>query len=348
MKIKIGKKIISEDRMYVVAEISANHDGSISRAKKLISFAKKAGVDAVKIQSYSADSITINSNKKDFQIEHLKWKKYKNFYKLYQKGQTPNKWIKELFLYAKKIKIDIFSSPFDEKAVDELEKYGCIAYKIASPEINHIPLLKKVAKTQKPIIISTGVANLKDIKLAIDIIKKNGNKKIILLKCDSTYPAKFEDANLNAIPFLKKKFNVKVGYSDHTADTSSALLSFMFGSCLVERHFDLKNKRKTLDSFFSSDFEDLKKLIIKLREIEKFKKEKKYILSKSAKKNRNLMRSIYVNKNVKKNDLITELNIKVVRPAYGADPINYFDVIGKKFNKNLDIGDRLHKSYVKK
>ena len=194
MKIKLGKKIVKNGSMYVVAEISANHGGSIKKAKKLIYYAKKTGADAVKIQNYTPDSITINSNNKDFKINHPEWKKFKNLYSLYKIGQTPDKWIKELFNYAKKIKIDIFSSPFDEKSIDELERYNCVAYKIASPEINHIPLLERAAKTKKPIIISTGVAKLEDIKLAIDLIRKNGNNKIIILQCDSSYPAKFEDA----------------------------------------------------------------------------------------------------------------------------------------------------------
>jgi len=338
MKIKIGKKFINNGSMYVVAEISANHDGSIKKAKELIYYAKKTGADAVKIQNYTPESITINSNKKDFKIIHPEWKKYKNFYNLYKKGQTPDKWIRELYNYAKKIKIDIFSSPFDEKSIDELEKYNCVAYKIASPEINHIPLLKRAARTKKPIIISTGVAKLEDIKLAINIIKKNGNNKIIILKCDSCYPAKFEDANLDAIPFLKKKFKTPVGYSDHTIDINSALLSYIYGGCLLERHFNINNNKKTLDSFFSSDYESFKDMVDKIRHLEK---KNKYKLSKTAIKNRDLMRSIYIQKNVKKGEKISKFNIKVVRPAHGLHPRYYFKILGKKFKKDFKVGDRL-------
>lgn len=345
MKIKIGKKYIENGSMYIVAEISANHNGSINKAKKLIYYAKKSGADAVKIQSYSPDSMTINSNMKDFRITHPVWKKYKNFYNLYKKGQTPDNWIKELFNYAKKIKIDIFSTPFDENSIDELEKYNCVAYKIASPEINHLPLIEKAAKTKKPIIISTGVAKLEDIKLAINTIKKTGNNKIIILKCDSSYPAKFEDANLGAIPFFKKKFKSLVGYSDHTKDINTALLSYMYGGCFLERHFNINNNKKTLDSFFSSDFDNFKEMVHKIRHLEK--KNFNYLLSKTASKSRSFMRSIYIQKNVKKNEKVSKSNIKVVRPAQGLHPKYYFKILGKTFKNNYKVGDRLSIKCIK-
>ncbi len=344
MKIKIGKKKISKSRTFFVAEMSANHNGSLKKAKEIIKKAKIAGADAIKLQTYSADSITINSNKKDFRLTHKSaspWKKYKNFYQLYKKASTPLSWHKELFSYAKKRGIEIFSSPFDLDSVDFLENLNCVAYKIASPEITHVPLLKKVAKTNKPIIISTGVAKLSDIKLAIKTVKENGNKKIILLKCDSSYPAEISNSNLPGIRYLAEKFKVLVGYSDHTKGSSSAVASLMLGSCLIEKHLKLENS-KSPDAFFSETPSSFKKIVDDIKSLEKVLKEKNYIISKESKNNFKARRSIYISKKVKTGEKVSSKNVKIVRPNFGLHPKFYSKIIGKKFNKPKELGERLN------
>lgn len=343
MKIKIGKKNINNGKTFFVAEMSANHNGSLKKAKEIIKKAKIAGADAIKLQTYSADSITLNSNKKDFRLTHKSaspWKKYKNFYQLYKKASTPLSWHNELFSFAKKNSLEIFSSPFDTNSVDFLENLGCVAYKIASPEITHIPLLERVAKTNKPIIISTGVAELNDIKLAIETVKKKGNNKIILLKCDSSYPAEIKNSNLPGIKYLSKKFKVLVGYSDHTKGSASAIASLMLGSCLIEKHLKLENS-KSPDAFFSETPSSFKKIVDDIKSLEKVLKEKTYIISKESKNNFKAKRSIYVSKKVKPSEKVSSKNIRIVRPSFGLHPKFYSKIIGKKFNKSKESGERL-------
>lgn len=352
MKIKFGKNVLSENsKCIIVAEISANHNRNLKRMKKLIFCAKQSGADAVKFQSYLPESLTINSNKKDFRIRSdvdETWKKYKNLFNLYKKGATPHHWYNEIFSYAKKIKIDLFSSPFDLEHVDLLEKHNCFAYKIGSPEINHYPLLEKVASTGKPIILSTGVAKISEIKTAISLIKNNGNKKIIILKCDSSYPAKFLNTNFSGIKKLKSRFKCLVGYSDHVDTHDSALLSVCFGSKMIERHFNLNDSVKTLDSFFSSKENDFSNLVKKVRYLERnLNYKEKYLLSANSILNRKAMRSIYISKNVKKNDVISISNIRVVRPAHSLNPMYYKKILGKRFKNNLSKGSRINLKDIK-
>ena len=218
--------------------------------KKLIKMAKKSGADAVKLQSYTADSITLNAKRKDFKIETSSpWAKHAYLWDLYKEAETPISWHKQLFAYARKIKIEIFSSPFDENAVDFLEKLNCPAYKVASPEINHFPLLKKIAKTKKPIILSSGLSTLSDIKRALKYLQKHGSKKIILLKCTSAYPAKLSDLNLKTINDFKKKFNLIPGFSDHSKGIIAPITACSIGAKMIEKHFKLNNS-KSVDSFF--------------------------------------------------------------------------------------------------
>jgi sialic acid synthase SpsE len=227
---------------FFVAEISANHNGSIIHAKKLIKIAKKYGADAVKFQTYTPETLTINSNKSEFKIKQGLWKG-KTLWDLYKKAQTPFEWHKELFDYAKKIKIICFSSPFDETAVDLLENLNCPFYKIASFEINHIPLIKKIAKTRKPIIISTGMSNLKEIDLAYRTAKKYGAKEIILLYCVSNYPSEISDFNFNNIRILKERYNCKVGFSDHSTDNKVVAAAIASGAEVIEKHIALEGQK---------------------------------------------------------------------------------------------------------
>lgn len=348
---KIGKRNVERNRVFVVAEISANHNKSLSRVKKLIKNAKICGADAVKLQSYTPDTITLNTNKKDFRLNYLKknkeWKKYRNLYQLYEKGCFPWSWHKPIFNYAKKLGIEIFSSPFDESAVDLLEKLNCVAYKVASPEINHIPLLERIAETKKPVIISTGLAKPYDIRTALNIFKKKKNKKIILMKCNSSYPAKIEESDLNNIKYMRNKYKVPVGLSDHSIGDTSALAATALNSCMIEKHFNLSDNVKTLDSFFSFNEKDLKKMVEKIRDIEKALGHYKYRIAKSSKPNLRSRRSIYVSKKIKKGDIFCESNIKVVRPGQGLSPKYYKKIIGKTSKKSLSVGQRLKLNYIK-
>ena len=230
---------------FLIAEISANHCGDIKIAKKLIKCAKINGADAVKIQTYSADTMTVNSNKKYFKIKKGLWKGY-NLWKLYDEAHTPLKWHKYLFDYSREIGIKIFSTPFDETAVDFLEKLKCPMYKVASFEMTDIPLIKKIASTKKPIIISTGMANLNEIRKTFSIAKKYGARDITLLYCVSSYPAKDEEFNLNNIKILKKEFNCTVGFSDHSRNNKIGLAAIAAGAEVIEKHIALKNQKKVL------------------------------------------------------------------------------------------------------
>jgi len=348
--IKIGNKFIKEGKTFVVAEMSGNHNGKLSRALNIIKAAKRAGADAIKLQTYRADTITLNSGKKDFLMSNLsknnKWQKFKTFYNIYEHASTPWKWHKKIFLFARKLKLEIFSSPFDESAVDFLESLNCPAYKIASPEITHIPLLEKVAKTNKPIIISTGLALEKDIQLAIKTVKSLKNSKIILLKCNTSYPSPIEEGNLLNIKYLSQKYKMPIGYSDHTNDNISSITAVALGAVFIEKHLNLNDKKETIDSFFSTTEDQFRNLITSIRKVEKIKGNFKYILSKSAKRNFKGRRSIYVSKDIRKNEIITSKNIKVVRPGTGLHPKFFSKVLGKKSRKKLFKGERLSLKHI--
>ena len=349
MNIKIGNKIIGNNKpCFIVAEISGNHNGNINNAKKLILNAKKCGADAVKLQTYKPETITINCKSKDFIInKDSPWRESKTFWELYKKAHTPWAWHKELFKYASQLGIIIFSSPFDETAVDLLEKLNCPAYKIASAELNHYPLLKKIAKTKKPVFFSTGLSNFKEIKNAYNYLISNGVKKIIIMKCDTSYPSKLCDANLKTLTHIKKKFNNLAGYSDHTETSIAAISAAALGANVIEKHFKLKRLKFSVDKFFSLDENQFAKMIKAIRDLEKCIGKVTYKLSKNSVKNLNGKRSIYFCKNIAKNTKITKENIKVIRPSYGLDPKFYFKILGMKVKKNFQIGDRVNLKYLK-
>jgi pseudaminic acid synthase len=350
IKFKLGRKFIGDNLpCLIVAELSGNHRGRFSRVKNLIIKAKKSGADLIKLQTYTPDTITLNSHKKDFRInKNTPWKKNKNLWDLYNKAYTPWEWHKKIFELGKKLQIDIFSSPFDETAVDLLESLNCPAYKIASAEINHIPLLIKVAQTKKPIILSIGLASLKDLQFAIKVLKKNGSKKIIILQCVSSYPSPVNEQNLKTLPALRKKFNSIVGLSDHTLGISTPIAATVLGASLIEKHFNLDDDEKTVDSFFSLKEENFKKMVVSIREVEASLGTIEYGISKSSKKNLNSRRSIYISKRINKGEKISLKNIRVVRPSFGLHPKYFKKVLGKKINKNLNFGDRLMLKYVSK
>ena len=311
--------------------------------------AKLAGADAVKIQAYHADGITMNSNKKYFKLDcKSKWKKYDNLFKLYSKGQTPKHWYKKIFSYAKKINITLFASVFDIDTLDYLEKQiNCPIYKIASPEVVDIPLLKNVAKTKKPIILSNGLSDYNDLKLAVQTIKKF-NKKIVILKCTSTYPATDDSLNLATMLDIKKKFSCDIGFSDHTRGINSAIFAAALGAKVLEKHVVLKKNLKTVDSFFSIDFREFKKMVDIIRSNETSFGKISYKIHKSSKVNLHGRKSIFIFKDIKKGERFTQKNIKVIRPYNGLHP-KYFDfVLNKKSKANLHAGDPLKLKYVRK
>ena len=244
MELKIGKKLVGEGHpTFIVAEISGNHDGSIDKAIELIEAANFAGADAVKLQTYTADTITINTNKRDFLLDKdSPWAEFSTLWDLYNKAHTPWEWHETLFKKARELDLEVFSSPFDETAVDFLESLDVPAYKIASPEINHIPLIRKIAQTKKPVILSTGVSNLEDLKLSISELNECGLDEIIVLKCNSTYPAPSKEANLRTIPDIQNQFGVLAGLSDHTIGSLSAIASVALGASLIEKHIKLDEK----------------------------------------------------------------------------------------------------------
>ena len=246
----------------LIAEISANHNGSIKNAKKLIYTAKKNGADIVKLQTYEPRNMTINSSKNDFLVKEGLWKGYK-LWDLYKEAQTPLSWQKELFSYSKKIKMPCFSTPYDDEGVEVLKKLNAQIYKVSSFEMNDTSLIKKICKLKKPVIISTGLANIREIQNVYNIAKKSGCNKIILLYCVSSYPAKNKDFNLNNIKILQKKFNCEIGFSDHSVDNSVAMLAVASGVRIIEKHIALDNQTKGLDIEFS----------IKGKEIRKFKED---------------------------------------------------------------------------
>ncbi len=346
MKITIGKKTISsKSKSFIVAEMSGNHGGSLNEALNIIKAAKKSGVDAIKLQTYTADTITLKSNRKDFLIpKKSPWRSKKNLWNLYNYAYTPWVWNKKLFSFAKKLGLEIFSSPFDESAVDHLEKLKCSAYKIASPEMNHIPLIRKVAKTKKPIILSTGLSNLEDLNLAIKNIRLFNSNRIIILSCVSKYPASPHEYNLRELDYFKKKYSAIVGISDHTKDNSLSIASLPLGAKVFEKHFVLKkNINKTVDSFFSETEVSMKNYVDNIRKIEISLNGKKKKLPKGSK----FMRSIYVSKNINKGEIISKKNIKICRPGFSLHP-KYFDkIIGLKSKKKLIVGDRISLSLFK-
>ena len=337
----VQNKIIGPNHSpFLIAEISANHKNDIKRVYKIVNAAAKAGFDAIKVQTYKADTITLKSNKKDFQILDKKSIWYgKNLHNIYTKVSMPWDWHKKIKNYCNKKKIIFFSTPFDESAVDLLEKLDVPIYKISSFEITHYPLLKKIAKTKKPIIISTGMSTKKEIKLALKTLNQNGAKKIILLRCNSTYPAPIEESNLITIPNMSKHFKVNIGLSDHTIGSLNAISAIVLGATVIEKHVTISKNDGGLDSIFSLEIKNFKKFVEDCRNTKKIIGKVYYGPSKREKPSLKYRRSIYVSKNIKKGEKITKNNIKIVRPALGLNVKFYEKVLGMKAKKNLKLAD---------
>ncbi len=337
---------IAKGSTFIIAELSANHGGDIEIAKETIRAANRAGANAIKLQTYTADTITIDCDKEDFILRQDTIWDGRTLYELYKEAYTPWSWHKELFDVAKEEGLICFSSPFDKSAVDLLESLRTPAYKIASFEITDIPLIEYAASKGKPMIISTGIANEEDIQLAVDSCRKVGNNEIILLKTSSQYPAKIEDANMKMIPDMSKRFNVLTGLSDHTIGKFIPIVATTLGATVIEKHFILDRSIGGPDASFSLDEKEFKAMVDAVRATEKSLGIVDYSLSDKAKKSREFSRSLYVVKDMVAGDIITEENVRSIRPGFGLHPKYYNDILGKQVNTTINRGTRLSLSDI--
>jgi pseudaminic acid synthase len=341
-----NRKIGGDAPVYIVAEMSANHNQDYSRAVEILHAAKEAGADAVKIQTYTADTITIDSNKPYFQITQGTLWDGRTLYDLYKEAYTPWEWQGRLMEEAKKLGITLFSSPFDLSSVDFLEEINVPCYKIASFEITDIPMIRKIAKLGKPIIFATGIAYEKDIRLALDVCKEEGNENIVLLKCTSAYPAPFEAVNLEMIPFLAKEYDCISGLSDHTMGYSVAIASVAKGAKMIEKHMTLKRADGGADSAFSMEPEEFKQMCIGVRQVEKALGKVSYELSEKQIKEREHTRSLFVCEDIKAGEIFTPENMRSIRPGYGLHTKYYEEILGKRAVADLEKGTPMAWKYV--
>ncbi len=340
--IKIGQHNISDNaRTFIIAELSANHKQDFNLAAETVKAAKKAGADAIKLQTFTPDTITLNCDNKYFRKEEGLWKGM-TLYQLYEKAYMPWQWHEKLKNIAEDEGLVCFSSPFDNTAVDFLEKLNMPAYKIASFEITDIPLIEYTAAKGKPMIISTGIAEMDDIERAIEACKKAGNEQIIILKCTSAYPATVEEANLLSIPYLREKFNVMVGLSDHTTGITVPVVATTLGARVIEKHFILDNSIESLDAPFSLDVNAFAEMVNAVREAEKAIGNDSDYKNKHAAKRKLAGRSLFVVKQIKKGEKFTEENIRSIRPGNGLHPMHYYNILGKIAAKDIEKGSPLN------
>ena len=339
MKIK-DYEINNNSKVFIIAELSANHNGDLSLAIETIKAAKRAGADCIKLQTYTADTITIDSDKDDFVINDTIWSGRK-LHELYQEAYTPWEWHEQLFKVANEEGIICFSSPFDNTAVDFLENLNTPAYKIASFEITDIPLIEYVASKGKPIIISTGIAELEDIELAVETCRKRGNNQIALLKCTSSYPAPIEEANMCMIRDLANRFNVISGLSDRTMGATVPIVATTFGAKIIEKHFILDRSIGGPDASFSMNEYEFTEMVKMVREAESAVGLIDYELTAKQKKGRDFSRSLYIVKDINEGDILTMDNVRSIRPGFGLHPKYLKTLLGKKTKKNLFRGNRL-------
>ena len=344
---KIGKFDLDSGHVFIIAELSANHNGSLQTALDSIDAAKEAGADSVKIQTYTADTLTLNCDREDFVIKGGTLWDDKTLYSLYQEAYTPWDWHAELFEHARKIGIDIFSSPFDRTAVDLLEQLNTPAYKIASYEITDHALIKYAASKGRPMILSTGIAGHGDIEDAVNICRSAGNSDIVLLQCTSAYPAPLEDANLRTIPDMAERFDVYTGFSDHTTGITAPIAAVALGASVIEKHFILDRSAGGPDADFSLNRQEFADMVKAVRDTEKLLGFADYSMTDKKMKNRRFARSLYVAKDIKKGGVFTEENIRSVRPGYGAHPKYLERILGTKADKDYRFGDRFETEETK-
>lgn len=338
---KIGNFDLQKDGVYIIAELSTNHNGNLKIALDSIKAAKEIGANAIKLQTYTANSMTLDCKNKDFLINQGTIWDGKYLYDLYKEACTPLKWHRELFDYARKLDIDIFSSPFDKNAVDFLEQFEPVAYKIASYEITDYDLVRYTASKGKPIIISTGIASIDEILDVVNICKKEANENIILLKCTSAYPSPLESANLNTITNLKSTFGVEVGFSDHTIGTTAPIVAATLGAKVIEKHFILDKSIGSLDCEFSLDKHEFFSMIQAVRDAQKLLGKVDYSMDNRKKKAREHSRSLYFCKNIREGQIITKEDIRIIRPGFGLHPKFLKEILGKKAIKSYKIGHRV-------
>lgn len=341
---KIAKYSIGQDyKPFIIAEMSGNHNQSLERALKIIEVAAKCGADAIKLQTYTADTITINQRGGLFDIDDPTslWKN-RNLYELYQEAHTPWEWHEAMFKCAADNGILCFSTPFDNTAVDFLENLNSPIHKIASFENNHHPLLKKVARTGKPIIMSTGASDLANLAESVDVLRQNGCKDLVLLKCTSNYPASPENSNMRTIPHLRQLFNCEVGLSDHTMGIGVPCAAVTLGATVIEKHFCLSRAEGGVDSAFSLEPDELKSLVMETERAWQSLGTVQYGVQESEKKSLLFKRSIYVVKDIEMGDVFTEDNIKVIRPGDGIPPKYYEGLLGKKSLQKINRGEPLN------
>ncbi|KHF39879.1 pseudaminic acid synthase [Halalkalibacter okhensis] len=347
-KIYVEDKVIcSNSAPFIIAEMSGNHNQSLERALEIVEAAAKAGVHALKLQTYTADTMTLDVTSDDFVISDDKslWNK-KSLYKLYQEAYTPWEWHKPIFDRCKELGIIGFSSPFDETAVDFLESLKVPCYKIASFENTDTPLIRKVAKTKKPLIISTGMATIGEIDETVRTVKEAGCKDVILLKCTSTYPASPENTNIKTIPHMKELFQCQVGLSDHTLGTGVAIASVALGATVIEKHFTLSRAEGGVDSMFSMEPKEMESLVVETKRAWLAGGKVNYGPTSEEKNSLKFKRSLYVSNNMQKGEVFTEKNVRVIRPGYGIEPKYYDYILGKKVNTDVKKGTPLSWDFI--
>ncbi|MDD5491133.1 MAG: pseudaminic acid synthase [bacterium] len=346
IKLDSNHFISAKDPCFVIAEMSANHAQDLSLAKKIVRVAAKSGANAIKLQTYLPETMTLNSAKPYFIVKHHKWGG-QSLYDLYKKAYTPWSWHKELQKIAKDEGLVFFSTPFDHTAVDLLEDMKVPIYKVASYELTDLPLIKYIAQTGKPVIMSTGMATKAEIWAAVNTAIKYGSRGVVLLKCSTSYPADPQDINLRTIADMQKTFKVPVGFSDHTMGVGVSVAAVALGACVIEKHITLSRKIKSADSFFSIEPEEFRELVNNIRLAEKASGKVSYALSKEEKTGRLYRRSIFVSRDINKGDIFTTGNIQVIRPAHGLEPKYWEKVIGKKAARHITAGTPLRREMVR-
>lgn len=346
-KIQIGNRSLGEgEPTFIVAEVSANHLQDKARAEEIIRAAHEAGADAVKLQTYTADTITLDCDNEYFQITQGTIWDGRICYDLFKEAYTPWEWQPDLMKLANDLGMECFSSPFDFTAVDFMEEMKMPAYKIASFEIRDIPLIRKIAKLGKPVIMATGIAYLEDIERAVRVCREEGNEQIILLKCTSTYPTPYEDMNIKVIPHMAQTFDCLTGLSDHSMGSAVAVAGVALGAVMVEKHFTLARSDGGPDGTFSMEPAEFKQMVEEIRIVEKALGQVTYRLTEKQERSREEGRSLFVTEDMKKGDVFTEKNMRSIRPAFGMAPMYYEEILGKKARSDISRGTPLKWEHV--
>lgn len=346
-RIELGNRFVGEgERTYIVAEVSANHLQDYDRAEAIIKAAKEAGADAVKLQTYTPDTITLDCDNDYFQITQGTIWDGTTLHKLYETAYTPWEWQPRLMRYANELGLDCFSSPFDETAVDFMQEMDMPAYKVASFEINDIPLIRKIARIGKPVIFATGIAYLEDIERALRVCREEGNEQIVLLKCTSAYPSPYEDMNLKVIPNMAEVFGCITGLSDHSMGTAAAVASVALGGKMIEKHLTLSREDGGPDGAFSMEPAEFKRMVEDVRIVEKALGKVTYELTQKQKSSREDSRSLFVVKDIRAGEELTKDNVRSIRPAFGMHTMYYEEILGRRACKDIARGTPLSWEHV--